>query len=110
MVTEAAFIALVIVVALQRIFELRRSRRNEAYLRSLGATEHAAGHFRAMQLLHTTWFISILIEVYYLDRPFIPLLAVSALFVFLIGQTLRLSAMRALGVRWSVRIITLPGA
>jgi methyltransferase len=110
MVTEAAFFGLVSVVVLQRLFELRRSRRNEAYLRTLGAEEHAPGHFRAMQLLHTTWFASMCLEVHYLERPFIPLLGVMALFVFLTGQTLRLSAMRALGVRWSVRIITVPGA
>jgi methyltransferase len=108
MLSENLYCALVLAVALQRSAELRMSQRNEAYLRRLGGVEHAPGHFRAMQLLHGTWLASCLLEVRLLHPAFHWPSAVAALLVFLGGQGLRLSAMRHLGWRWSVRIYTVP--
>lgn len=108
MLSEDLYCVLVVVVALQRSAELRVSRRNEQYLRGLGAVEHARGHFRAMQLLHGTWLASCVLEVKLLHPAFQGQLALAALLVFATGQGLRLSAMRSLGWRWSVRIYTVP--
>jgi methyltransferase len=108
MLSEDLYCVLVVLVALQRSAELRVSRRNEAYIRTLGGVEHAPGHFRAMQLLHGTWLASCLLEVKLLQATFHWPLAVAALLVFAAGQALRLSAMRQLGWRWSVRIYTVP--
>ncbi len=109
MVSEAAFGALVAAIALQRLTELGRSRRNEARIRALGGCEHAPGHFAAMRALHAAWLVSMLLEVAVLRRPFLPVLAGPAAVVFLAGQVLRYSAISALGERWTVRIFTLPG-
>ena len=108
--SQAAFLVFVVLVALQRLAELRLSRRNESQLRQLGAREHAAGHFIAMQLLHTLWFVSIVLEVSLLRPPFQLWVSVLAAVCFGVGQCLRYAAIRALGVRWSVRIFTLPSA
>lgn len=110
MLTEQLFFVLVVLVAVQRSAELRLSRRNEARLRALGALEHAPAHFVLMQLLHGAWFVSMLLEVELLHPPLHRWLAVVALLVFAAGQTLRASAMRALAERWSVRVLTVPGA
>lgn len=110
MLTVPLFSLLVLLVALQRGAELVRSRRNERALRELGAREHAPGQLRAMQLLHTGWLVCMLLELALLQPKARPWLAIVAGLAFAVGQALRHSAMRALGVRWSVRILTLPGA
>jgi methyltransferase len=110
MTTIQVFVAFVGLVALQRLAELRLSRRNERRLRELGAREHASGHFVAMQLLHTLWFVSVILEVIWLQPRFELWVSAPAALGFGIGQCLRYAAIRALGRRWSVRIFTVPGA
>jgi methyltransferase len=110
MTTSQIFVAFVVLVALQRVAELRLSRRNERKLRELGAREHAAGHFVAMQLLHTLWIVSVVLEVTLVGPAFLVWVSAPAALCFGMGQCLRYAAINALGVRWSVRILTLPGA
>jgi len=110
MVTRGAFTALIAAVALQRLFELERSRCNERRIRAMGGSEHAPGQVAWMKALHTGWLAGSCLEVW-LRRPAPPLgLVGSALAAFVAGQWLRRSAMRALGWRWNVRILTLPRA
>ena len=104
------FVGVVLLVALQRLAELRLSRRHEERLVRRGATEHAPAQVRAMQVLHGSWFISMLLEVVLWQPPLRPWLSVLAGLMFCVGQALRISAMRALGERWTVRVFTLPGA
>lgn len=108
MVTQILFVGIVLALAAQRLFELRLSRRNEARILAQGGCEHAPEHFAVMKILHTTWFLAMIVEAVWLDRPFVPLLSLGALIVLTIGQSLRYAAMRALGWRWTVRIMTLP--
>jgi methyltransferase len=61
-----------------------------------------------MKLLHTSWFGAMLGEVILLNRPFKPVQAAVAFAVLLLGQSLRYAAIRTLGPRWTVRIMTLP--
>ncbi len=103
------FTALVLLLALQRIYELRLSTRNEALIRSRGGREHAAWQVQAMKVLHTGWFIAMLVEVHALHRPFIPSLSLLALLTLIAGQSLRYAAIRSLGWRWTVSVMTLPG-
>lgn len=105
-----AFAALVVLVATQRLWELGRSRRHERLLLARGGREHARGQMAWMTALHTTWLIAMPLEVLYFQRPFHTSLAIAAGLVFLAGQALRIAAMRALGERWNVRVITVPGA
>lgn len=110
MTTTQIFVTFVVLVALQRLAEVRLSRRNETELRKLGAREHAAGHFIAMQLLHTLWLVSVILEVTLLRPQFQFWVSALATLCFGMGQCLRYAAIHALGVRWSVRVLTLPGA
>ncbi len=109
MVTRYVFTAFVILLALQRIFELRLSRRNEAIIRSRGGHESAAWQVYAMKALHLGWFVAMLAEVYGLRRPFIPGLSLLALAIFAAGQTLRYAALLSLKWRWTVRVMVIPG-
>lgn len=109
MVTAWVFTAFVIMLALQRIFELRLSARNEAIIRSRGGVEHVPWQVQAMKVLHAGWFVAMLLEVHILRRPFIPFLSMAALVILLVGQSLRYTAIRSLQWRWTVKVMTLPG-
>jgi len=110
MTTRWLFLLLVIFLGLQRLAELRHSSRNERRILDLGGHEYAAGQFRVMKFLHTAWFIAMLAEVFGLQRPFHPTLALIASLAFLAGQVLRYAAIYTLGERWTVRVMVLPGA
>jgi methyltransferase len=109
MVTRWVFTGLIVLLALQRIYELRLSSRNEAIIRSRGGREHAAWQVQVMKVLHAGWFIAMLLEVYGLRRPFLPNLFLLALLTLIVGQSLRYAAITALGWRWTVKVMTLPG-
>ncbi len=108
--TERAFFALVGMLAIQRVFELRISKRNEAWMHARGGREHFPRHFLAMKLLHITWFFAMIAEVAFLNRPTSVPLALGAGALVVAGQLLRYAAIRTLGPRWSVKIFTVPGA
>lgn len=110
MVSRVVFTVLVGLVALQRLLEVRTSNRHTEALLARGAVEHAPGHFPAMQLIHTGWLVAMVAEVWLLERSFGPVLCAIGLAGLLAGQGLRLWARRTLGERWTVRILTLPGA
>jgi methyltransferase len=102
------FLGFVALVGVQRLFELRLSRRNEQRMLLRGGREHAPETYRRVVALHAAWFTAMLLEVILGRRRFRPRLAASALGVFAAGQALRLTAIRTLGPRWSTRIITVP--
>lgn len=104
------FCVLVVLVAMQRIWELGRSRRNESLMRAMGGREHAQGQMPWMTALHTAWLVAMPLEVVFLGRRFDASMAIVAFAIFISGQALRLAAMSALGDRWSVRVMTVPNA
>jgi methyltransferase len=106
--TRSLFLALLALLAGQRLLELRLSRRNTARMLQAGGYEHGAGHFRWMRLLHIAWFGATAAEVVIGRRPFRRWLANLALLVTTLGQCLRYAAIHTLGPRWTVRVITLP--
>lgn len=109
MVSAIAFVGLVAAVAAQRLWELCVSGRNEAALRARGAIEHAPEQMSWMRLVHAGWLLAAPLEVWALERVATPWVAAAALALFALGQGLRYAAMRALGARWCVRVMTLPG-
>jgi methyltransferase len=109
MVSEAVFAGLVAALAVQRLYELRRSRANVARIRALGGREHAPGQVRWMVVVHSGWIVAMLVEVLVLGRPLVWPLALAAVAVAAVGQGLRRAAMRDLGWRWTIPVMTLPG-
>lgn len=105
-----AFTALVLAVAAQRLWELRISRRHEERILAAGGREHAARQMPWMRAVHASWLAGMLGEAWLLQRAVSPWLAALAIAAFAAGQTLRLSAMRELGDRWTVKVMTVPDA
>jgi methyltransferase len=101
-------IAGVALVALQRLLELRYSRRNEERLRTRGAVERGAGHYPVMVAMHTLWLVSTLVEGL-LRGPEIPAWWPLPLAAFLLVQPLRYWAILTLGENWNVRVLVVPG-
>ncbi len=110
MATQLLFLGLIVLVAVQRLFELRLSRRNAAAIRAQGGVEVGAGHMPWMATMHAAWLAAMLAEVFLLGRPFVPWLAALGLASLCLGQALRYAAIRTLGPRWTVNIMILPGA
>jgi methyltransferase len=98
----------VALVAVQRLLELRVSRRNERRARRRGAVEYGAAHYPAMVALHALWLASMLAEGL-LRGPEFPALWYVALVAFLIVQPLRYWAILSLGASWNVRVLVVPG-
>jgi methyltransferase len=96
-------------VALQRLLELRLSRRNERLLRARGAIERGRGHYPLMVALHALWLLSMLIEGL-LRGPGLPALWPIPAALFLLVQPLRYWSIRSLGDYWNTRILVVPGA
>ena len=97
--------AVLALVALQRLSELPLSARNTKTLLAQGAVETGAGHYPVIVGLHVLWLVSILVFLPHPTPVYWPLPAVFALF-----QLLRLWVIRSLGVFWTTRVISLPGA
>ncbi len=95
------------IVALQRVGELLLSARNLARLRTRGARELSATHFPLFIVLHAGYPIALVAEVLAGARA--PGYWPWALAVWLVAQALRIAAIGALGERWNVRIVVLPG-
>lgn len=97
-------VALLAFVTLQRLAELVLARQNTRRLLELGAREFAPGHYPLIVAVHTAW----LAALWWLapGKPIHwPLLA-----LFIALQLGRIWVLRALGPRWTTRIIVLPGA
>ncbi len=104
-----AYLSLLGLVAIERMFELALSRRNAAWAFSQGGVETGREHLLAMKLLHAVFFAACALEVVLLDRPFLPWLGAPMLALAIGAQALRYWAVASLGKRWNVRVITIPG-
>lgn len=107
--SRALFTLLVLLVAGERLIELAISRRHERSLRARGARESGQGHYPAMVLLHTAWLIAAPLEVWLLDRPLLPSLALAAGVALAATMALRYWVIATLGDRWCTRVLVPPG-
>jgi methyltransferase len=107
--TRILYTLLVALVAAGRLVELRTAARNRARLLARGGVEAAPEHYRWMVLLHTAFLISCPLEVWLLDRPFLPALGAAMLVLVILATALRYWVIRTLDGRWTTRIVVLPG-
>ncbi len=109
MLTKYIFIGIVVAVISQRFLEVRLSDRNRAEILLRGGQEHGDNLLGAVKVLQVSWWLAMIAEVWYLDRPFMPVLAAVALTATIAGQVLRYLSMQALEWRWTLPIMTVPG-
>ncbi|WJY27839.1 MULTISPECIES: isoprenylcysteine carboxyl methyltransferase family protein [Sporosarcina] len=103
------FWILFLIVVCQRLAELAVAKSNEKRMKAQGAYEVGARHYPAIVLLHTAFFVSLLLEVLIRKPPLSPVWGL-LLAVFLLTQVLRIWCLASLGKYWNTKIIILPGA
>lgn len=102
------WLAFLLLLGAERLFELWLSRRNARLAFAQGARESGRAHFAVMAAVHTAFLFSCAAEVLLLRRPFPGALGWAALAAALLAQALRYWAIATLGPRWNVRVIVLP--
>ena len=110
MVSALAYTALIALVAAERLAELVVSNRNLRWSRQRGGIESGAGHYPAMVALHTGLLAGCLLEVWLLDRSFVPALGWPMLVLVIAAQALRWWCITTLGNQWNTRVVVVPGA
>jgi methyltransferase len=101
----AAYLALLALVGLERLFELRISRRNQQRLEKQGVRKIAEPHFRWMVFTHAGVLACAATEVILLRRPPIPLLAIAMAALFIFANALRWWVIRTLAGHWNVEVM-----
>jgi methyltransferase len=107
--TRVLYSVLIVLVAAGRLVELRVAKRNLRNLLARGGVEVAPGHYPWMVLLHTAFLAACPLEVWLLDRPFVPALGIPMLLLAVLATGLRYWVIRTLDGRWTTRIVVLPG-
>lgn len=100
-----AFLALILLVAAERIAELVVSSRNLEWSKAHGGKEFGAGHYPVMVALHTGLLIGAVCEASVRRRRFWPMLVFVA-----VAQGLRWWCITTLGRQWNTRVVVVPGA
>ena len=108
-ITVIAFLALLVAVALLRLFELRVSHRHRQQMLAQGATKVSEPQFRWVVAVHTAVLIGAAFEVVMLHRPFIPSLGLTMLALFLAANLVRLWVVRTMGTLWNVQVMNSVG-
>lgn len=102
---KIAFTLLIILVGLGRLFEMRISRLHQHELSTQGVQRGADPVFPVMVVLHIAILVGAVLEVWLLDRPFIPLLGLVAGAIFLAANGLRWWVIRTLDTHWNVQVM-----
>lgn len=107
--TRVLYTLLVGVIVLERLVELTITRKNRTWALARGGVEVGQDHYGWMVALHSLFLIACPAEVWLLDRPFVPGLALIMSVLLVLTMTLRYWAIATLGKRWTTRVICIPG-
>ncbi len=100
---------LILAVGVERLVELVISKRHAAWALAAGGREYGRSHYPYMVAIHSALLIGCAVEVWALDRPFLPWLGWPMLAVVVLSQALRYWCIATLGKRWNTLVIVLPG-
>ncbi|HEY3249653.1 MAG TPA: isoprenylcysteine carboxylmethyltransferase family protein [Ignavibacteria bacterium] len=93
-------------VILQRLAELVYAKHNERHMISRGAIEYDREGYKYIVIMHSAFFISLIVENFFLLRELNPYWYVFFI-IFVCGQGLRYSAIISLKEQWNTKIIVL---
>lgn len=99
------FLALILLVAVERVAELVVSKRNLNWSLANGGREFGAGHYPVMVALHTGLLVGAVAEARVRKRWIWP-----AFWVVIVAQVLRWWCITTLGKQWNTRVVVVPGA
>ena len=109
MVSLYIYAGVILLTAIERLFEVRVSLKNAKWSFDRGGKEYGQGHYPFMVVLHTGFLFACVGEAWLLEREFHPLLGYPMLGVAVFCQFLRWWCITTLGPRWNTRVIIVPG-
>lgn len=98
-----------VVLLAERAAELVVSTRNTKRALAAGGVESGRGHYPAMVIFHAGFLAACAVEPLRWPRDWPPAVSLGALALALLAMGLRWWAVATLGIRWSTRIVVLPG-
>lgn len=98
-------LAIVGLVALQRLAEVPYAARNTKRLLASGAIEYGRNHYPLFIVLHASWLLAIVVFL-----PAHPPVYLVPLAAYVALEVLRVWVMLSLGPYWTTRVISLPKA
>jgi methyltransferase len=104
-VSVIAFLTLLFAVAALRIVELGISKAHQKQIVADGGAKVTDPKFVWMVALHTAVLIGAAVEVVFLRRPFVPVLAAISFVIFLFANVVRWWVIRTLGEHWNVQVM-----
>jgi methyltransferase len=105
------FVTIISIVIFQRVIELIISNRNERWLLSRGAVEYGNEHYKLIVILHTSFFISMIVEYIIRERYIeFSLINYILLIFFVLLQLVRIWVLSSLGKYWNTKILRVPGS
>ena len=105
------FYVVISLIVVQRLIELLIAGKNEKWLRAHGAVEYGKEHYKFIVLLHSLFFISMIVE-YNVSGKYYELNMINYFFLvfFLFLQLMRLWIIKSLGNYWNTKILRIPNA
>ncbi len=103
------FGTLIGIIVAQRGIELVVAKNNERWMREKGAREFGESHYKWIVVMHASFFLILIAEVFMLEKSAITWWALPFT-IFLLAQAGRIWALTSLGRYWNTKIIVLPGA
>jgi methyltransferase len=105
------FIAVMSVLIIQRLMELRISSRNFTIMMREGGIEYGREHYKYIVMLHSLFIVSMAVE-YVVRDHYGKLSDISYLFlvIFALLQLMRFWVISSLGKYWNTRIVRVPGS
>jgi methyltransferase len=95
-------------VIIQRLLEIIWAKSNSRYLRKIGAIEFGASQYKYFIILHTSFFLVLIGEVYWLKGTE-NVISWLPLGIFILAQGLRVWCLSSLGRFWNTRVYVVPG-
>jgi methyltransferase len=109
-ISEPTYLILLLLLLVERVFELLISRRNARSALARGGIEVGRSHYRVMVAMHAAFIASCFAESVLDIHDDWPIVSTIALIFTFAAQFLRYAAVVTLGRRWSTRIIVMPEA
>lgn len=107
--SAALYVAFVGLVAVERLVEVLVSRRNLRRAFARGAVEAGAADYAWMVAVHASFLACCVVEVWALERPWIPPLGIPMLGIAAAAMALRWWVVSSLRGRWTTRVVFVPG-
>lgn len=101
----AAYIALLVLVGVERLWEVWISKRHQRRMKEQGAQKVREPHYPYLVLFHAGILVAAGAEVLFLHRPLIPALAVSMFILFILSNAIRYWVIYLLAGLWNVQIM-----